>query len=138
MDEDAAKAQAGCGCIGLIVALILAAVLGGYWRTDVTYTAPAAENAVNPVQFEEDLTARHFLGGLVKGEQPDLDAAVAKHVGKGKRLKNLTITTRHSIKDIGLTIVTLTIYAPVTVTVKGTVEDVIAAVPAAPAATTTQ
>ncbi len=129
----------GCGCLVFVLAgLLVAYFAGGHWRTEITYVPPLTENVGNVQQFEETLNGRHWLGGLVQGEQPDLQPAINKHLGDGKRLTKLTITTRHSVLDNFLMGITIFIYSPVTVTVRGSVGDVVQAQvppPAAPVAT---
>ena len=124
MDE---QKSAGCGClIGLILVVVLMVTTGGQWRTDVTLTPPlSGANVTNVVDFEEELNAKHWVGGFVKGDQPDVQAAVNKHVGEGKQLTKLTVQTRHSGLDYLVTAVTVGIYCPVTVTVKGSAGQVV-------------
>ena len=123
MDE---SAQYGCGClIGLVLTAVLFYFIGGTWRTEVTYTPPGVANVSTTSSFKEDLNARHWLVGMVKGEQPDIQKVISKHLSEGKKLTRLTIVTKHTFVDSILVIVTLGIYAPVTVTVEGTVATVI-------------
>ena len=105
--------------IGILLAVVLQIVLGGLWRTEVTYTPVLTERIVGEVPFEETFTARHWLGGLIKGEQPDLKPRLSKYLRDKERVTELTVRVRHSFVDNLLTIVTLVIYTPVTVDVKG-------------------
>jgi len=111
----------GCFGIASLIALVVVLLVGGLWRTEVTYIPEAAGNFGTQVPFEEDLTARHFLGGLVQGSQPDLKPVLAKYVRPGEQLTELTVVTRHTFVNNLLTGVTLFIYSPVTVTVRGKV-----------------
>lgn len=107
----------GCGVLGL-AALIAAIVLGGTWRTDIACTFPTSA-AGHIMTFEERLNARHWVAGFVRGEQPDLPDALRRNMQPGDVLQELVITTRHSVLDNILAGVTLAVYTPVTVDVKG-------------------
>jgi hypothetical protein len=114
------------GCVGLVsIALIIVVlVVGGVWRTEVVYTPPGSANLGNQVPFEEDATARHYLAGFIKGKQPDLKQILAKYVREDEQVAELSITTRHTFLDNLLMGVTLFIYSPVTVTIRGKVARV--------------
>jgi hypothetical protein len=120
MSEDFAGAF---GCIGVfcLIFVVLLLALGGVWRTEVTFAPAAVAGSANSVPFEETLTARHYLDGLIQGAQPDLKQALAKYVRSGEQVTELTITTKHTFTDCLVTGVTLGIYAPITVTIRGTV-----------------
>jgi len=119
------KWQAGCGCLTTIIGFVVLYWIGGVWRTEVTYSPNVSGTIGETVTFEEKLNARHWLVGFVKGKQPDLQEAVSKHLTDGKQLTRLTIFSRHTLVDNILTVVTLGIYTPVTVTVKGEVSQVL-------------
>ena len=106
--------------IGMLIGLVIILLAGGVWRTELTFT-PGSNSVGTQVPFEENLTANHFLGGLVQGGQPDLNQVLAKHVGQGEQVTGLTIITRHTLVNCLLTGVTLFIYSPVTVTIRGKV-----------------
>jgi|SRR5271157_3464070 len=76
---------------------------------------------MNETSFEETITARHWLGGLVQGPQPNLQSELAKYVREGETVTQLTIVTRHTVTDFIVTIVTIGIYSPVTVDIRGKV-----------------
>lgn len=120
MDETA-------GCVGAVIGVILAIVLlivtGGTFRTEVTYTPQGLSEQGIQTSFKENLTARHWLGGLVKGKQPDLQGSLLQHLGQDKQISQIKIVTRHSFTDILLMVVTLFIYCPQTVTVEGTINQ---------------
>ena len=134
MDDDA---KAGCAALFLAILVIglgiAQLVLGGLWRTEFTY-APAgvggADTAANVVEFTEKLNAPHWVWGLVQGKDPDIQQAVDKHLGEGKRLTRLVAITRHTFVDNLLMVGTLGIYSPTTVTIRGAVGTTGAAVPA--------
>jgi hypothetical protein len=115
----------GCMTVVGIIMLVVVLILGGVYRTEVTYVVPGApdiaDTAAGGVPFEETLNSSHWLGGLIKGSQPDLQQALRKYVREGERVTRLTIGVKHSVVDVLLTGVTLTIYAPTTVTVRGTI-----------------
>lgn len=120
MDDNKGLASCGCSLIGGVLGLVLLYFVGGVWRTEVSYVPSGAENVVNPVQFEETLNARHWALGFIKGQQPDLQQALSKHLKENKRLTQLSIDTRHSALDYLLMGVTIGVYCPITVTVRGT------------------
>ena len=106
--------------IFFVVFVIVAIAVGGTWRTRVSLP-PGTTLKGRSVPFKENLNARHWLMGLIKGKQPDLQTALSKHMRKGDVMGEISITTRHTIVDHLLTGITLGIYSPVTVTVEGNV-----------------
>ena len=123
MDDQQKQGFAGCGCF--IIILILIAVTGGEWRTEMVYYTPLVPGTVSEqVQFSEDLNAKHWVLGFVQGEQPNLQQAIKKHVAEGTQLLQMTITTKHTFVDTLLTGITIGIYTPLTVNVRGTVGKV--------------
>jgi len=124
------------GCLALIALfglayLVVGIVTGGMWRTQLEYTIPepsldttiAAPSVMagRETPFEDVMTARHWLFGMVQGKQPNLDDVVRKYVRRGDRVKRISITTRHTIVDNLLLTITLGIYTPVTTTVAGVI-----------------
>ena len=109
----------------IIIGMIVMAIIGGSYRTEIKYAPSIPGKVVNVVPFEESLDANHWLGGMVKGEQADLQGAIDKHLGKGKCLVSLEVVTKHRAMNWLVTVFTLAIYSPVTVEVKGTVGDVV-------------
>lgn len=65
----------------LVLALIL--WVGGTTRTEGTYIPPNLKIGRAQITFEEKLNTRHWLGGLIKGKQPDLQVALGKHLQEG-------------------------------------------------------
>jgi hypothetical protein len=120
MDE-----QAGCvgAIIGLIIGLVIMIFTGGSFRTEVTFTPQSVSELAVQTSFKEDFTARHWVGGLIKGQQPDLQGYLAKYLGPGKQISRIKIVTRHSVTDLLLMGITLLIYCPQTVTVEGTINQ---------------
>jgi hypothetical protein len=110
------------GCIVWVVALavimVITAIVGGTWRTDVTFT-PAVTVTGKVVPFQEEFTANHWLAGLMQGEQPDLKVRMAKYLQPNDQVGTITINTKHTMTNTLVSLVTLGIYLPVTVTVKG-------------------
>jgi len=110
----------GCAWPGIVsIAFLTACVVsGGAWRTDIPVQLPEkAEGATLP--FEESLTARHWFWGLYQGQQANVRLALGKFLREGEEVSEMTITTRLTASDCLLTIATLGIYSPVTVTVRG-------------------
>lgn len=127
--------QSGQAIVGLFAVVVVAGaialvvVLGGYWRTQVTFSPVLTGKVAGGTPFKETLTARHWLGGLVKGKQPDVDMALRKHLASGGRIESITIVTRHSLVDMLVTGITILIYTPVTIDISGTL---VKEAPAAP------
>ena len=117
MDENAVGCVTG-GIIGAIL-LVISIIIGGQWRTEVTLVQEEVPAGTAQVVFKDNVTAKHFLAGLVKGKQPDLQTFVSKYVRDNDKLTKLTVTTRHTWIDNILTGVTMLIYCPVTVTIEG-------------------
>lgn len=122
MEDQQKQGFMGCGC--LLVLLVLIAITGGAWQTEVVYTPPVPGTVVEQVQFSEELNARHWVFGIFQGQQPDVQQAVKRHVVEGSQLLQMTVVTKHTIKDMLLSGVTIGIYCPVTVNVRGTVGKV--------------
>lgn len=112
---------AGCMSVIGIIILIVMIIVGGTFRTEVTYIPPGVANVGEQTPFEENLEARHWFLGLIRGQQPDLQKAMAKYVRSGEQITKLTIITRHTWIDSLITGITLFIYCPQTVTVKGSI-----------------
>ncbi|UCG12126.1 MAG: hypothetical protein JSU72_16725 [Deltaproteobacteria bacterium] len=113
------------GCLGVVclAIFIVVIVVGGSWRTEVTYVPSAAKVVSKQIPFEEDLKARHWAFGLIKGKQPDIQKSLSKYVRSGEEITKLTIITKHTWTDNLLAGFTLFIYCPVTVTVQGTISQ---------------
>lgn len=115
------------GCVWGIVFIVFLVVMiftGGIYRTEVTYTFLSGGDVTSHTTFEENFTARHWLAGLVKGKQPDLQEALAKYVRQGEQIAQLTVITKHTVVTFLLSGITLGIYCPQTVTVRGTIHRV--------------
>jgi hypothetical protein len=121
MNEDQAKAIGGTMQFLGIVFLIAVFAVGGTSRTQVDFVAPDVPAGSNSVAFEETLTAKHWLGGLIKGSQPDLSSALAKHMRDGEQVSRLSVCTRTTGGNMLATGFTLGIYCPQTVVVRGEV-----------------
>jgi hypothetical protein len=110
--------------IGIFV-LIIAIFTNGVIRTEVPLPIELTnDQVVNPslsVPFSEEMTARHWLFGLVQGEQPDLKLELNKYIRQGDRVTEMTVWTRRTVIDLLLTGITLGIYTPVTVTIEGAI-----------------
>lgn len=125
--------QQVAGCVAQVVAIVVAFLIlflvGGSFRTEVSLRlTPGVQGET--ITFEEQMKARHWLGGLIKGKQPDLNEVLRKYTMGGDRISEITIDTRHSFGDCVVTVITLSIYSPVTVTVSGTVVSSVDAEPA--------
>ena len=123
MDENVA----GAGCFSLVGILVLVAsiVAGGLFRTEISYIPQSNERIGEEVAFDESLTARHWLLGLVKGRQPDLQTALDQHVRSGERITQVTIVSRHSVLNNLVCGITIAIYCPQTVDIHAKVGKVV-------------
>ncbi len=122
MADDVQGALGGFAVFG-IIALVITIVVGGVFRTEVTYV-PDGVQATDTVEFKDTATARHFLGGLIKGGQPDLQKILSKYKREGEQVTRLTIITKHTWLDNFIMVVTFFIYCPETVVVKGAMAKV--------------
>lgn len=115
--------QQALGCIVqfVVVAIVVVvmALVGGNFRTELTYTFIPEKTSATIGQFEETLNSRHWLFGLIKGEQPDLQKAPIKFLREGEQVSEITITTKHTWKDVLISVVTVGVYCPMTVVVQG-------------------
>lgn len=109
--------------------LIVSIIIGGSFRTEVTFIPPSIVQTGEQIPFEENLDAKHWFLGLMQGKQPDLQEALAKYVRPGEQITKMTILTKHSWLDQLVTGLTLFIYCPETVTVKGTISRTIKRIP---------
>jgi len=132
MDENMAR-QAGCLGLISIVFVIVTIIVGGVFRTEVVYTPALSERYVSEVPFEETMTARHWVFGIIRGKQPDLQTQLAKYLRPGEQITQLTITTRHTFTDNLVATITLLIYCPVTVDVRGKIGRMVTSLLLAPA-----
>lgn len=136
MDEDLMAAVSRGWAVMVILSLILVGFLGGSFRTEVTFMPEKTAATAAGKTFEEDLPARHWLGGLIQGEQADLQEALSRHTRGGRHLAQFSIVTKHTWTDLLVTMVTMGIYCPQTVTIRGrseptqTLADVTQAFPA--------
>ena len=104
-------------CIAVVL-LIIAAIVGGTFRTEVPlYISELPENGRNQISFEKEFGVRHWLGGLVRGKQADLNPVLQEYYKDGYELSRISVKTRHSALDLFLTGVTLGIYSPMKLSV---------------------
>jgi hypothetical protein len=122
MNENPRMALLGCvQLVGCVLLLVLTAVLGGTFRTEVTYLpageAPDTDNSA----FEENVTVAHWLGGLVKGESLQLDQLIERHTRQGEHVTRIAIVTKHTATNLLVSFVTAGIYTPETITIRGSI-----------------
>jgi hypothetical protein len=94
--------------------------LGGLFRTEVKYARVVS--TAGQIPFEGSIRAPHWLGGLLQGEQPDLNKVLATLTRDRGPIRSLEVRVRHSAADNLIAAVTLFVYTPVTVEVRGTIE----------------
>jgi hypothetical protein len=108
------------GCLVWIVWLVFVIVLGGTLRSQIVCPLPVTKVAHGQeVLFKETLNARHWVLGLVRGQQPDVRRVLDKNLQDRDQLIELTVATRMTIVDALLAGVTLGIYTPQTVDISG-------------------
>lgn len=121
-NSERGQAEVGCLIAGIIVFVVLMVIMilvGGNFRTEVSFSPVVATNRSSEISFEENLTARHWIGGLVKGKQPDLQLVLGKYLKADNQVSHISIVTRHTFMNYLVTLVTLGIYSPMSVTIQG-------------------
>jgi len=116
MEENYQGCLTVAGIIGIII-LVVILVLGGTFRTEVVFSPQAVDELGVQTTFTESFTSHHFLFGLVKGKQPDVQGAMAKYIEQGKQISQIKIQTRHTFVNSLLTGITIGIYSPVKINV---------------------
>jgi hypothetical protein len=107
-------------CVGLPAALGACALtfdtrsLG----VPVTMASPVAAPAVGDT-FTVTQTAVHLLWGTYEVRPVNLQSALANQLGEGRGIANLRIRTRHSVGDVLLTVLTVGLVSPTSVTFDG-------------------
>ena len=78
------------GCVvwffTVVIVLIIMVFIGGSFRTKVTFARATTATTANLTSFEERLPARHWIGGLVQGQQPNLEEVLRRHVPPGGQI----------------------------------------------------
>src|SRR5262245_41236573 len=120
MDNETQQSMLVRGFAGLIF-LIIAFLVGGTFRTEINVSPRGVSDSVTGMEFTETLHAHHWLVGLIRGKQPAVEEEVAKYVRGGERISHLTVGMRYSGTDILVSGLTLGVYCPQTVIVRGTV-----------------
>ena len=109
-------------CVGLPAALGACALtfdtrsLG----VPVTMASPVAAPAVGDT-FTVSQTAVHLFWGMYEVRAVSLQSALANQLGEGRGIANLRIRSRHSLGDAILTVLTLGLVTPTTVTFDGVI-----------------
>ncbi len=120
MDNDWGK-----GCITFVILMVIGYVIigaiGGTIKTEVTVNPTFTPQYAETTTFEESMTSHHFLYGLVTGNQPDTSEVLDKYLDSGDKLAELTVTTKFTWLNLLISTVTLGIYIPTTVDIKGTI-----------------
>jgi len=112
-------------CAGF-AALALAAVACAQSFDSVELGVPVslAEAATAPVTGDSFRVTKHpvwFLYGLVPSGEPNLEDVLAGQVGTGKRITNLRIRQRMRWSDLLVTVLTVGLASPRSVTFEGIV-----------------
>jgi hypothetical protein len=125
MSDNMSK-TAGCvvWVIFVIIAYVIIIIAGGSFRTEVSFNPAKAFADGKQIPFEKKFTSVHFLCGLIQGKQPDLQGTLNSNLKDNDRISEITITTKHTWFDLFLTGITLFIYSPETVIVKGEVSRI--------------
>lgn len=113
-DENNAKGGFARMVVGIIF-LVMAGASGGTFRTAATYTPPGMTPGKGDTVIEEAVTVRHWFLGLVPGDGLDVQSMIHRHKQSGKRVTQVSVTTKHTVADLLLTGLTFGVYAPDTV-----------------------
>jgi hypothetical protein len=108
--------------------LVLALTVGGcaltFDATELGVPASLAESAQTPPQGTAFKVTKHpvyFLWGLTAVSRPNIEDVLAGQTGTGARVANLRIKVRTRVSDMLVTLLTLGVFAPRTVTLEGVV-----------------
>jgi hypothetical protein len=109
-----------------VAALVVSAAACTHTFDSAQLGVPAtmAEAAREPVAGDSFAVTRHpvyLLWGLVPAAQPNLEDVLAGQVGTGSRVANLRIRVRSSWSDLLVTVLTLGLAVPRSVTFEGVV-----------------
>ena len=113
---------------GAVLALVLACLVTGCAQTfdaatlgvPATLAAPAGQPPAGD-KFQVSSKAVFGFWGVIKIKEPSLRKALASQVGGGTAVTNVKIRTRSGFGDVLLTVLTLGILVPRTVTFEGVV-----------------
>ena len=111
---------------GAPVALVLALSACGLTldSTELGVPTSLAEAATTPPQGTAFRVTRHavyFLWGAVSAGTPNLETVLAGQVGTGTRITNLRVHLRSSFSDVLVTLLTVGLIAPRSLTFEGVV-----------------
>lgn len=114
--------------LGAVLALVLACLVTGCAQTfdaatlgvPATLAAPAGQP---PAGDKFQVSSKDVFGfwGVITIKEPSLRKALASQVGGGTAVTNVKIRTRSRFSDVLLTVLTLGILVPRTVTFEGVV-----------------
>jgi protein-S-isoprenylcysteine O-methyltransferase Ste14 len=107
---------------------VLALTVGGcaltFDATELGVPATLAESAQTPPQGTPFKVSRHpvyVLWGLTAVSRPNVEDLLAGQAGTGARIANLKIKVGTRVSDLLVTVLTLGVFAPRTVTLEGIV-----------------
>ncbi len=114
--------------LGAVLALVLACLVTGCAQTfdaatlgvPATLAAPAGQPPAGD-KFQVSSKAVFGFWGVITIKEPSLRKALASQVGGGTAVTNVKIRTRSRFSDVLLTVLTLGILVPRTVTFEGVV-----------------
>jgi len=118
--DDSTKVVGWTWMLVSLAILIWSLVVGGQWRTDVSFSNAEPSSTKGFSNYHQTFGASHWLGGLIQGKQVDISHELAANKSGGLKVLAVKIQTKHSVPDLLLTGVTLGIYSPCTVTVDAT------------------
>jgi hypothetical protein len=112
-------------CAGLTaLALCAAACTQTFDSVELGVPVTLAEAAATPVAGDTFSVTRHpvwFLYGLLPSGHPNLEDVLAGQLGAGKRIANLRIRQRMRWSDVLVTVLTVGLAAPRSVTFEGVI-----------------
>jgi hypothetical protein len=115
----------GLRCAGLAaLTLYAAACAQTFDSVELGVPVSLAEATTTPVSGDSFRVTRHpvwVLYGLIPAAQPSLEDVLAGQAGTGKRIANLKIRQRMRWSDLLITVLTLGLASPRSVTFEGVV-----------------
>ena len=100
---------------GVIIGLILQACFGGVFRTNVAINS--LRNGGEITYFKEEISAKHWLGGLLGEDPKDLSQILAKY--GNVTMADAVMTTKITWVDGLCAMFTFCIYTPNTIVIEG-------------------
>jgi len=122
------KTQKGAVDIGTlqffagIIIMIAMLITGGIFKTNVSVLVTDQETSTHDIlEFNDEHTINHWLGGLIDGEQINVESELKKYVGSADKLSLFNVETKITFTNFLLCAITVYIYCPNTLVISGKV-----------------